>query len=149
MRRGLAFPGLRFGTIVGPLLTAPVMVGQVLPPRRIWAYARCSHGNLASLAAAPVPGVLGCPVGIGARSTKPFLDANVLVYAFSSNDPRNQKAEELLVAGGIVSVQVLNEFVTSKGPRFPSSVVERHLLDATASIAIFHRPAGNPLDQPG
>ncbi len=42
---------------------------------------------------------------------KPFLDTNVVVYAFSSNDPRGEKADALLKAGGIISVQVLNEFV--------------------------------------
>jgi predicted nucleic acid-binding protein len=42
---------------------------------------------------------------------KPFLDTNVLVYAFTSDDPRNEKAEALLADGGIISVQVLNEFV--------------------------------------
>ena len=42
---------------------------------------------------------------------KPFLDTNIIVYAFSSNDPRSEKAETLLTAGGIISVQVLNEFV--------------------------------------
>jgi predicted nucleic acid-binding protein len=44
-------------------------------------------------------------------NVKPFLDTNVIVYAFSSNDPRGEKAEALLAAGGIISVQVLNEFV--------------------------------------
>lgn len=44
-------------------------------------------------------------------NAKPFLDTNIIVYAFSSNDPRNAKAEALLQAGGVVSVQVLNEFV--------------------------------------
>jgi predicted nucleic acid-binding protein len=43
-------------------------------------------------------------------NAKPFLDANVIIYAFSSNDPRNAKAEALLKAGGVVNVQVLNEF---------------------------------------
>ena len=42
---------------------------------------------------------------------RPFLDTNVLIYAVSQNDPRAPKAEALLLAGGIVSVQVLNEFV--------------------------------------
>ena len=42
---------------------------------------------------------------------KAFLDTNVLIYAISQNDPRAAKAETLLLAGGIVSVQVLNEFV--------------------------------------
>jgi predicted nucleic acid-binding protein len=42
---------------------------------------------------------------------KPFLDTNIVVYAFSANDPRSEKAEALVEAGGVVSVQVLNEFV--------------------------------------
>jgi predicted nucleic acid-binding protein len=44
-------------------------------------------------------------------SGKPFLDTNVLVYAFASNDPRAAEAALLLSGGGVVSVQVLNEFV--------------------------------------
>lgn len=40
-----------------------------------------------------------------------FLDTNVLIYAVAKNDPRASKAEELLAAGGTVSVQSLNEFV--------------------------------------
>jgi predicted nucleic acid-binding protein len=44
-------------------------------------------------------------------SARPFLDTNIVVYAFSQNDPRTAKAEALLAAGGIISVQVLNEFV--------------------------------------
>jgi predicted nucleic acid-binding protein len=41
----------------------------------------------------------------------PFVDANILAYAFSSNDPRSAKAEALLDTGATTSVQVLNEFV--------------------------------------
>lgn len=44
-------------------------------------------------------------------NAKSFLDTNVIIYAFASNDPRCARAEELLSAGGVVSVQVLNEFV--------------------------------------
>ncbi len=44
-------------------------------------------------------------------NAKPFLDTNIVVYAFSENDPRNGRAEALLEAGGLISVQVLNEFV--------------------------------------
>jgi predicted nucleic acid-binding protein len=39
-----------------------------------------------------------------------FLDTNVFVYAIVQDDPRSQGAEELISAGGRVSVQVLNEF---------------------------------------
>jgi predicted nucleic acid-binding protein len=41
---------------------------------------------------------------------KPFFDTNILIYAFSE-DPRADAADMLLRSGGIVSVQVLNEFV--------------------------------------
>jgi predicted nucleic acid-binding protein len=41
-----------------------------------------------------------------------FLDTNVLIYALAKNDPRAAKTEALLAAGGSVSVQSLNEFVS-------------------------------------
>jgi predicted nucleic acid-binding protein len=40
---------------------------------------------------------------------RPFLDTNILVYAVS-DDRRQQRAQELLAAGGTISVQVLGEF---------------------------------------
>ena len=43
-------------------------------------------------------------------NAKPFLDTNVVLYAFGESDSRGQKAEALLVKGGVISVQVLNEF---------------------------------------
>ena len=45
-------------------------------------------------------------------SDRSFFDTNVIVYAFRKHDPRNQAAETLLAAGGVLSVQVLNEFVS-------------------------------------
>lgn len=44
---------------------------------------------------------------------KAFLDTKVLLYAFVSNDPRQRRALELLFTGGVISVQVLNEFVSA------------------------------------
>ena len=41
---------------------------------------------------------------------RPFLDTNVLVYAVLSDDPRRERAEAALLAGSVVSVQVMNEF---------------------------------------
>ena len=38
-----------------------------------------------------------------------FFDTNVLVYTVTS-DPRKQRADQVLRAGGVASVQVLNEF---------------------------------------
>ena len=43
---------------------------------------------------------------------KTFFDTNVLIYAVSKNDPRSAVAEELLATGGVLSVQILNEFVS-------------------------------------
>ncbi len=42
---------------------------------------------------------------------KPFVDTNVILYAFRQDDARGQVAETLLAAGGALSVQVLYEFV--------------------------------------
>ncbi|HEY3975425.1 MAG TPA: PIN domain-containing protein [Candidatus Sulfotelmatobacter sp.] len=43
---------------------------------------------------------------------KAFFDTNVVVYAIVQNDPRKLRAQELLFAGGTISAQVLNEFVS-------------------------------------
>jgi predicted nucleic acid-binding protein len=42
---------------------------------------------------------------------KPFFDTNVLLYLIS-DDAKAEKAETLLDAGGVISVQVLNEFAS-------------------------------------
>ena len=39
-----------------------------------------------------------------------FFDTNVLIYAFTSRDRRCARAEALLAEGGVIGVQVLNEF---------------------------------------
>jgi len=44
-------------------------------------------------------------------SGKVFFDTTVLVYAFGEDGQRTPVAEDLLRAGGVVSVHVLNEFV--------------------------------------
>lgn len=43
---------------------------------------------------------------------KAFFDTNVLIYAVAQDDPRSAQAEELLASGGLLSVQILNEFVS-------------------------------------
>jgi predicted nucleic acid-binding protein len=52
---------------------------------------------------------------------KPFFDTNVLIYAALKNDPRSGPAEDLLMAGGVISVQVLNELVSVARRRFQMS----------------------------
>jgi len=44
--------------------------------------------------------------------TKPFIDSNVILYLLSSDSLKADKAEALLAAGGVISVQVLNEVVS-------------------------------------
>ncbi len=42
---------------------------------------------------------------------KAFFDTNVLVYCVAvEDDPRSGQAEEALASGGVISVQILNEF---------------------------------------
>ena len=43
-------------------------------------------------------------------SGRAFFDTNVLIYILGAKDPRGRRAEQLLSEGGVVSVQVLNEF---------------------------------------
>jgi predicted nucleic acid-binding protein len=44
-------------------------------------------------------------------NVSPFLDTNVLIYAFGQDDPRSQISRSLLAKGGVTGVQMLNEFV--------------------------------------
>jgi predicted nucleic acid-binding protein len=41
-----------------------------------------------------------------------FIDTNILIYALASDDPRNAQAEALIAEGGVIGVQVLNEFTS-------------------------------------
>jgi predicted nucleic acid-binding protein len=62
-------------------------------------------------------------------NAKPFLDTNVVLYAFRQGDSRIQKAQALLAEGGAISVQVLNEFVAVARRKLNKSWEEvRHAL---------------------
>jgi predicted nucleic acid-binding protein len=41
--------------------------------------------------------------------SKPFVDSNVVMYLLSSDTARADRAEQVLEAGGYISIQVLNE----------------------------------------
>lgn len=60
---------------------------------------------------------------------KQFFDTNVLIYAFASNDPRSARAESLIAEGGVIGVQVLNEFtnVTRRKLRWQWEQIEASL----------------------
>ena len=44
--------------------------------------------------------------------SKPFIDSNVILYLLSHDAAKADKAESILQAGGVISVQVLNEVVS-------------------------------------
>jgi predicted nucleic acid-binding protein len=60
---------------------------------------------------------------------KAFFDSSVLIYTLSRTDPRSLVTFELLDRGGIISVQVLNEFanVASKKLRLDWQRIEEIL----------------------
>ena len=63
------------------------------------------------------------------KKGRPFLDTNVLIYAFASNDRRTAVAEALLARGGAVGVQNLNEFasVAQRKMKMPWRDIQRAL----------------------
>ena len=73
-------------------------------------------------------------------SVKAFFDTNVLIYAVTEGDPRSARAEELLASEGVLSVQILNEFV---------SVARRKMLmswsDVTEALHAFRVLCPSPL----
>jgi predicted nucleic acid-binding protein len=71
---------------------------------------------------------------------KPFLDTNILIYAFAADDLRTAVAESLVRAGGTVSVQVLNEFVNVCRRKF-----DRVWRDVMAMLGVLDVLLGAPL----
>jgi predicted nucleic acid-binding protein len=73
-------------------------------------------------------------------SAKAFFDTNVLIHAVAQDDPRGTQAEELLASGGVLSVQILNEF---------ASVARRKILmpwsDVTEALDAFRVLCPSPL----
>jgi predicted nucleic acid-binding protein len=73
-------------------------------------------------------------------SDRAFLGTNVLIYALALGDPKAAVAERLLLAGGRISVQVLNEF---------ASVATRKLAmpwpDLRAALVEVRRLCGDPV----
>jgi predicted nucleic acid-binding protein len=66
---------------------------------------------------------------------KPFFDTNILLYLLSDDDAKADKAEELLGAGGVVSVQVLNEFASVAIRKLSMSIADvREVLDTVRAV---------------
>jgi predicted nucleic acid-binding protein len=92
----------------------------------------------------------------GAMSAKAFFDSNVLIYAMVSGDPRRERAQQLVAQGGVISVQVLNEFVAvaRRKMRMPwEGVIEaldavRILFPSPVSITLVTHEAALKIAQP-
>jgi predicted nucleic acid-binding protein len=52
------------------------------------------------------------------RMARAFFDTNILVYLIAGEAQKTERAEELLAEGGVVSVQVLDEFVAVATRKF-------------------------------
>jgi predicted nucleic acid-binding protein len=64
-----------------------------------------------------------------------FLDTNVLLYLLSSDAATADRAEALAAAGGVISVQVLNEFVSVASRKLRMSMSEiREVLSAIRAV---------------
>lgn len=63
---------------------------------------------------------------------KPFFDTNVLIYAFSEDDPRSEVARILVATGGIIGVQILNELTSVLRNKLKMSWREVH--DALSAV---------------
>ena len=80
--------------------------------------------NCAKLSGISLPG--SSSTATKPMNAKPFVDTNVVLYAFREGDPRSQRAETLLIEGGLLSVQVLNEFVNVSQRKLKKSWKEMH-----------------------
>jgi predicted nucleic acid-binding protein len=69
---------------------------------------------------------------------KVFLDTSVLVYAILNDEIRGSIAEELLAAGGHISVQVLNELAAVSRRKIKLSWAE--IAEVTANIRALCNP---------
>ena len=61
-----------------------------------------------------------------------FFDSNILIYTLAEHDPREPVAAALLARGGVISVQVLNEFAAVSRRKLRLSWPE--VTDALAAI---------------
>ena len=66
---------------------------------------------------------------------KAFIDTNVLIYAQGAG-PKSKTARRAILAGGVISVQILNEFVDvlRRKFRFEWEVIAEALADVRAAL---------------
>lgn len=69
---------------------------------------------------------------------KVFLDTNILLYLLSADSIRAEKAEDVVAGGGIISVQVLNEFasIASRKLQMPFEDIQEILAQIRTICAV-------------
>jgi predicted nucleic acid-binding protein len=60
-----------------------------------------------------------------------FFDTNVLFYLLSADAAKAERAEQLVAAGGVISVQVLNEFAATAARKLAMRVAEIRVILST------------------
>ena len=66
-----------------------------------------------------------------------FFDTNVLLYLLSNDAAKADRAEALLATGGVVSVQVLNEFASVASRKLMMTIPEvREILSTVRSVCV-------------
>ena len=64
-----------------------------------------------------------------------FIDTSVLLYLLSAEEAKAGRVEELLVAGGTISVQVLNEFAAVATRKLRMSIADvREVLGTVRAV---------------
>ena len=60
------------------------------------------------------------------NESKAFFDTNILLYLLSADEAKAGQAEDTIAGGGVISVQVLNEFasVASKKLQMPYAEIQ-------------------------
>ena len=66
-----------------------------------------------------------------------FFDTNVLIYLLSKDAAKADRAEALLASGGVVSIQVLNEFASVASRKLAMTIPEiREILSTIQGVCI-------------
>ena len=71
-----------------------------------------------------------------------FFDTNVLLYLLSGDDSKADRAEQELSGGGVISVQVLNEFASVATRKLGMSITEVREVLAAVRAACTIVPLG-------
>jgi predicted nucleic acid-binding protein len=76
------------------------------------------------------------------KAANAFFDINLLLYRLSEEPAKSEKAEDLIAHGGVISVQVLNEFVSVATRKLAMTIAE--VRDVRRCSGCLPRQAGRP-----